>query len=1391
MKVPKSQEEIVFELSSNHSDGGNSTPVDVDISKASNICDEDASPENRHRRRPFSLKRLIWGEVPPIPTERSISGEYGAGWLSQLTFQWMGSIMRVGFQRPLEVSDIWLVSPDRQIDKLSARFGAAFEQRVHQGGKIPLIRALYDTIQREFWLGGICSFLASLCQVMTPFALRFLIQWVTTSYFKQGPGQENEGFAKQIGLVFGIMGMQLIQSVSTNQFIYRGFMVGAQIRGVLISAVFEKTLRISNRARAGPTVPEENSQSANEKAKPMKNPKRLADADEVGWSNGRLMNLMSTDTSRIELACGMFHLLWVSPFTIFLALALLLINMTYSALAGFALLFCGIPLLTITMKILIRRRRAINKVTDVRISMTQEIMRSIRFVKFYGWENAFLEALRLCRKHEIAMIQKLMALRNAMNAVSVALPIFASMITFVVYSVSGHELTAALVFSSLSIFNSLRMPFNLLPVVIGQVTDAWASTRRIQEYLLAEEKQQEFTLDPLAPLAIEAQMASFTWEQTAALVQGPNHKPSNKPRGKSLGQKGASEQSSIPSANAPPQDRPNIFSINDINLSIGRSELVAVIGKVGSGKSSLISALAGDMRKTAGTVTMGESIAFCPQSAWIQNATVQNNILFGKEMNREWYDQVIQACALQSDLDMLPAGDQTEIGERGITLSGGQKQRLNIARAIYFNSSIVVLDDPLSAVDTHVGRHLFENAICGLLGDKCRILATHRHDILPRCDRIIWLDEGRIKANGTYDNLISTNSQFQELVGSSTGGETDGEEAVAQLHPTEPSAEGKASDPTSLIQEEDRSVTSVEWGVYIAYIRASGSLLYGIIPFLLLCLAQSSNMLTNIWLSYWVDDEFGLSKGQYIGIYVGLGFIQAILMFLFSLSISLLTTSASRTMMEKALVRVLRAPMSFFDTTPLGRITNRFSKDVDTMDNFLSDAIRMYMLTLAMIVSVFILLIYYFHYFGVAIGPLMLLFLIAAAYYRASARDMKRHEAVLRSAVFARFSEAISGTSSIRAYGMQAHFTSVIRTAIDNMNSAYYLTFSNQRWLSARLDIVSILLVGTTGILVVTLRHVVSPSISGLVFSYTLAIVQMIQVLVKQFAELENAMNATERVHFYSTSLEQEEDENSTSYHPLAVEKSWPSKGAIVFEKVQMRYRPGLPLVLQGMNLNVTGGERIGIVGRTGAGKSSIMSALFRLTELASGSIKIDGVDISRVSCHDLRSRLSIVPQDPTLFVGTVRSNLNPFNVHTDLELWSALRQVGLVKEDNAQDSSPIHLDTPVEEEGLNFSVGQRQLMALARALIGGSQVVVFDEATSSVDLETDRRIQETIRTSFGGRTLLCIAHRLQTIIRYDRVCVMDKGTIAELDTPLSLWELKGIFRGMCDQSGIVREDFN
>lgn len=1123
---------------------------------------------------------------------------------------------------------------------------------------------------------------------------------------------------------------------------------------------------------------------------------------------------MSVDTYRIDQASGLFHIIWTAPISIIITLVMLLVNLTYSALAGFALLVIGIPVLTKAIKSLFIRRKAINKITDQRVGLTQEILQSVRFVKFFGWESSFLQRLQEFRDREVSAIQVLLALRNAIMAISISLPIFASMLAFITYSLTNHGLAPAKVFSSLALFNGLRMPLNMLPLVIGQVTDAWSSISRIQDFLLAEERDDEAIIKPDAPNAIEVHGASFTWERTPTQENeptvggaGPKPKPEKGTKAKPKDVEAATPPSGDDSSTLVEEREP--FKLRDLNFTIGRNELVAVIGTVGSGKTSLLSALAGDMRKTNGEVILGAHRAFCPQYAWIQNATLRDNILFGKDMDDEWYRDVIKACALQPDLDMLPNNDMTEIGERGITISGGQKQRLNIARAIYFDADIVLMDDPLSAVDAHVGRHIFDNAILGLLKDKARILATHQLWVLNRCDRIIWMDGGRIQAVDTFDNLMRDSEEFRQML-ESTAQEEKKEEEEAPVVAADEEAPKKKKKGKSLMQAEERAVASVPWSVYTSYVKASGSFLNAPLVLVLLVIAQGSNIMTSLWLSWWTSDKFGLSLGQYIGVYAGLGAAQALLMFAFMVSLSIFGTTASKNMLRQATFRVLRAPMSFFDTTPLGRITNRFSRDVDVMDNNLTDAMRMYFFSIGGIISTFALIIAYFYYFAIALVPLFTLFLFATGYYRSSAREVKRFEAVLRSSVFAKFNEGLSGVASIRAYGLQNRFVVDMRKAIDNMDSAYFLTYSNQRWLSTRLDMIGNALVFTTGILVVTSRFSVNPSIAGLVLSYILAIVQMIQFTVRQLAEVENGMNAVERLLYYGTQLEEEAPSKTIDVRP-----SWPEKGEIIFDNVEMRYRAGLPLVLQGLNVHIEGGERIGIVGRTGAGKSSIMSTLFRLVEISGGHITIDGIDISTIGLQDLRSRLAIIPQDPTLFRGTVRSNLDPFGEHTDAELWFALRQADLVQDEatttttatpsasgnalvvadapaatNGNSNNRINLDSVVEEDGLNFSLGQRQLMALARALVRGSQIIVCDEATSSVDMETDDKIQRTMASAFRGKTLLCIAHRLRTIINYDRICVMDKGRIAEIGTPMQLFEMEGgIFRGMCERSGIRSED--
>lgn len=1310
-----------------------------------------AAPQKRRdtvsrRRRLIPLKKSV---VPPVPHQRGVSGEYRANVASALYFQWMVPLLSTGYQRPLELNDIWAVNPDRSVDKLAATFKVALARRKANAGKLdPLLLAMFDTFKKDFLIGGVCQLIAGTVQVLSPFVLKYLILYVQEAYDASFSSGIPSGIGRGIGLVVGIASMQMLQSLCTNQYYYRGMMVGGQARSTIIACIFEKAMKLSGRAKVGSSK----------------------DGEE-GWSNGRINNLMSTDTSRIDSACVTIHRCWVAPIQVVLALALLCVNLTYSALVGFGLILTVMPLLARAIGSLMARRKLINKITDERVQLTQETFNAIRIVKFFAWEPKLIARLADIRKLETRKIATLLSIRNAILATAVVMPILASMLTFITYSLSNHVLSAAPIFSSLALFNALGVPLEILPVAVGRAVDANASIKRISHFFDAEELQDEVTWHLDHEKAVTVEHADFTWEEgiscTAYSGLGSTTKVKasgsvdNKPHDSGPSQTsinvGDAQSSSDSSAQESTEQRMESFKITNVNLSIARKKFVAVIGSVGSGKSSLLSALAGDMRRSSGSLTLGASRALCSQNPWIQNTTVKENVLFGKDFNKPWYDAVIDACALVPDIAMLPNGDATEIGERGVTISGGQKQRLNIARSIYFDAGIILMDDPLSAVDAHVGRHILDNAICGLLREKCRILATHQLHFIHRADKIVWMKEGAIYKVATFPELLETDAEFRMMM-QTTSHEDEKHDSHGQ-EDIDGSKSGEATEveaslperiqPAALMQQEERATGSVSWRVYTEFIKASGSLWNIAAVILVLSLAQGANILTSLWLSWWTSNRFrSLQSPQYIGVYAALGITQAVLMFIYATTLTTLSTRAGKTMLNRAIEHTIRAPVSFFDTTPIGRITNRFSKDVDTMDNRLTDDLRFFLYIIATVLSVFSLVIAYYYYFVIALVPLGLAFVFAASYYRASAREIKRHEAVLRSSVFARFGEAITGTTTIQAYGVQSQFLAAVTESLDSMDGAYFLTFAGQRWLSTRLDAVGALLVFTVGILIVTSRFSVNPSIGGLVLSYMLGIVQLIQETVHVFADVENEMNSTERLYHYGNKLEQEASPSARA----TVRPTWPEKGALRFADVQMRYRPGLPLVLKGLSLDIKPGERIGIVGRTGAGKSSMISAMFRLVELSHGSISIDDVDIATIPLNDLRSRLSIIPQDPTLFRGTVRSNLDLFNEYEDIRLWDALRQAGLLGEkqlsaDDTEVGGRIALDSPVEDEGLNFSLGQRQLLALARVLVRGSQIIMFDEATSSVDFETDKKVQETILRAFRGKTLLCIAHRLKTII--------------------------------------------
>lgn len=733
----------------------------------------------------------------------------------------------------------------------------------------PLLFAIYDVSKVDFWHAAFSQFIVSTLQVTTPFTLRFLIQWVQNNYFPADGIGESSSVAVGIGYVIGITAMQLIQNLGTSHFHYRGTLLGGQTRSTLIALAFTKSLKLSNRAKAGGESGIKMAYGSWAGIPPR--------TDTKGWSNGRVMNLISTDTARVEQALAVFHLSWLSLYQLLLTVALLIYNLGWTALTGAATLILGLAAVTYTTRPLAASRARINKVTDQRVTITQEMLQSIRFIKYFSWESFFHTRLTEIRARETRALQTMHLIRCAVGTLAAFLPAFAILITFAVFAVVHGQLDAAVIFSSLAMLYLLRIPTNWLPVSISLAADAVQSVKRLEDYLLAEEVETRTSPNPDLVPAVQLRQAAFTWEslsatEATAVSQGKT-RPNRLGVGKLLrGRRALVDTSAAGDESGgsekhvhEDQNPEKPFGLTDVSFEYGRGELIGIIGSVGSGKSSLLGALAGDMRLIGGSMEFFADRAYCPQYAWIQSASIRDNIIFGKPYDQALYSEIIQACALVLDFQILPHGDLTEIGERGVTLSGGQKQRINIARAIYSDAGIILLDDPLSSVDANVGTHIFNEAICRLLQSKTRFLATHQLHLLSRFDKIIWMDDGKIMASGTYDELVTIDPAFLNLVtarGYQQHKDDMFDEKRQKIATLIEEDHGLGVRTNVLIQEEARIIDSVPLSVYVSWLRASGSLWSGAAMLTGQTLFRSSNIVAGLWLSWWVDNKYGLTRDQ-------------------------------------------------------------------------------------------------------------------------------------------------------------------------------------------------------------------------------------------------------------------------------------------------------------------------------------------------------------------------------------------------------------------------------------------------------------------------------------------------------------------------------------------------
>uniref|UniRef100_A0AAR2L6N4 ATP-binding cassette, sub-family C (CFTR/MRP), member 2 n=1 Tax=Pygocentrus nattereri TaxID=42514 RepID=A0AAR2L6N4_PYGNA len=1075
----------------------------------------------------------------------------------------------------------------------------------------------------------------------------------------------------------------IIHSMFLQQFTLRSFKLGMRVRAAITAAVYKKALTLSNDARKESTV-------------------------------GQMVTLISADAHCFNEVTNFIHLLWSCPVQIALALSFLWVELGPSVLAGLLVMVLMVPingLLAIKSKSFQAKSMTYK---DKRMKILNEILSGIKILKLYAWEPSFEAQIQGFREQELQVMRKSAYLSSIPTFIFFCAPTFVSLATFAVFvSVSPNNvLDAEKTFTSISLFNILRAPLGMLPLLISAMVQMSVSKRRLEKFLSRDD------LD----------------------INAVNHD---------------NMLSVMPFTFMPVWVR-----FLSVSLDINPGSLVAVVGAVGSGKSSLISALLGEMHNLSGSVNIKGSVAYVPQQAWIQNATLKDNILFGSDLDELRFQRVLEACALEQDLELLPAGIQAEIGEKGINLSGGQKQRVSLARAAYSSADVYLLDDPLSAVDSHVGKHLFERLIGpqGLLKDKTRILVTHGISFLPYVDEIVVLVDGVVSEVGSYSSLRASKGAFSEFL--DTYAKQESSECFSLSH-------------------------QVKFSVYLQYLRSMGWC-YGTMFITVYFIQNLAFIGQNLWLSDWTNDAVRYpNESTYparirdvrVGAYGGLGMAQGFLVFVGTLLLADGAICASRTLHTRLLSNILRAPMLFFDTTPSGRVVNRFAKDMFTVDELIPAALRSVILKMLELLATLVIICLAVPLFTAVVIPLIAIYYFVERFYLTTSRQLRRLDSVSRSPIYSHFGETVSGLPVIRAYGYQERFLEQNTVTIDNNLKCVCQLIVSNRWMAIRLEFLGNLVVFFSALFAVISRDSLDSGLVGLSVSYALNVTLILNTLVRMTSQLETHVVSVERVKEYA------EIPNEAAW--IAEKRppdGWPSEGRVRFEDYKVRYRPELELVLHGITCDIRSNEKIGIVGRTGAGKSSLTNCLFRIMEAAEGRILIDGVDIARLGLHDLRSRLTIIPQDPVLFSGTLRMNLDPFEKYSDEDIWKVLELAHLK---DFVGGLAAGLQHEVAEGGENLSVGQRQLLCLARALLRKSRILILDEATAAVDLETDNLIQTTIRREFAHCTVLTIAHRINTILDSSRVMVLDAGKIVEFDSPATLLQKQGQFFALARDSGI------
>ncbi|XP_062608623.1 multidrug resistance-associated protein 1-like [Saccostrea cucullata] len=1228
-----------------------------------------------------------------------------------------------------------------------------------------LLKVVAKTYWKQWLLASFFKIARDVLSMIQPLLLKLMIDFLENKHTEDWPLWNGWGLA----ILFFISGV--VESLFFTQGAFCMMTLGLKVKVALVGLIYQKSLRMNNAAKSHYTI-------------------------------GDIVNLMSVDCQRIQDAFMFQYEILSFPFMLALGLYLIWNQMGVATLGSVAVIIIISALNILFGKLQQKYQGIILALKSSRIKLLNEVLSGIKVLKMYTWEPPFTKKLLNIRLREMFFLKKVCVVTAFSTLFSVHSPFMMSYFVLLIFTLtSGNYLDASKVFVSLTIINTLRFSITIVPFVITGIIQMLVSLKRIEKFLCKEDLNQKNVSTSLTTgYAISIDNGYFTWDRR-------NRKP----------------------------------TLNRINLKVREGKLVAVVGQVGAGKSSLIAAMLGEMENVKGHVNVQGSVAYVPQEAWIQNLTVKENILFGSKFSEKKYKRIIQACALLPDLTVLSAGDNTEIGERGINVSGGQKQRISLARAVYSNSDVYLMDDPLSAVDSHVGKSLFKEVIGpeGLLRHKTRILVTHGVHWLPKVDLIVVMDEGTISEVGTYEELMQKRGSFSEFLENyllHEEDDTDSEiaktkdemwEQLESVPDNGLSADdsdlsrqqstrkvslrrnSRCSIPTDIKLRLSQSHPIVETGNHLmksmnnaeskrhfsrSNTKKDSSRQDEINPLEILQRSPSQGRIlpyNSGGESEPADGkliqgeksaegtEYSNRKYYYLAIYTVLGVLQGIFLFLFAfLGLTRLIT-ASGSLHSSMLFCILRSPMSLFDTTPVGRIMNRFSSDIDILDDRLPRTFILGAVMLFTLLAILVVISVNTPDFLIVIIPVGIFFILILRFYLPTVRQLKRMEGVTRSPVYNHFSESITGASCIRAYRAVNRFITESQVRVDTNTTFYHAANTASWWISIRLEFLANLLVLAAAVFSV-LSDTLSGAGIGLSLTYSLQVVISLMLVVQCVSEMEMNIVSAERVEEF-TRLQPEAEWIEPENRPSS---TWPETGKVEFKSYSTRYRAGLDLVLRGLDCVIKGGEKIGIVGRTGAGKSSMTQALFRIIEPAGGDICIDDMSISSIGLHDLRSKITILPQDPVIFSGSIRSNLDPLERFSNQDLWVAIERAHMK---DFVTSCVGQLDYECGEGGQNFSVGQRQLVCLARTLLHKTKILILDEATAAVDVETDELIQRTIKAEFSDCTVLSIAHRLNTVMDYDRIMVMDKGLIVEFGAPKKLLEDKsGVFYSMAKAANLV-----